>query len=547
MNDPIHGQRLVFAVWDHNRVLKNSLIGNYEVDIQRIYSEKDHCIKHMWLALSNVEKDLNEIMGYIKVSMSVTGESDDQVELDVEPIASITKEKKVLMPPHIERKTYQLTIELIQGRNLKPVDGKTVDSYIGVEFGQIYIKTDPVMKTTTPTYGDRVYLPLALPAVTDNIVIRIGDFNFIQKQEILGSYYININKLLKGDGVVGKDICQPHLGQKKLKVTDPQWINFYGPQMEASNEEQKNVHQFFPELATYYVGSILARIKVTPDSNPERKTEKMAKREMNIEKKPTHYYAITAKITAALNLFDKDKKYAISIRVGMDEVKTDFVKCKNGFCFWGVEKVMYAAVEENQIMPDIFVYLIDDERKSMCYLRYTPKEGEILEDKWVNFKPDLAVVKIQSEEAGYLKIGLSMEKANRLGQFVTKRIVSPLARIFDENKRNGKVVVELISAESLIPLDDDGTSDPFFLFSFMQTEKQSSRKQDTLNPIFFEKVVLDVEVPDEEGCPPIIVNVYDKDKMSRDFIGTAFIDVGDGLKDKSIVYGDRNRPRPRWF
>ena len=44
----------MFSVWNHNVVLQDSLIGNYEVDIQRIYSEKNHSINHMWLALSNV-------------------------------------------------------------------------------------------------------------------------------------------------------------------------------------------------------------------------------------------------------------------------------------------------------------------------------------------------------------------------------------------------------------------------------------------------------------------------------------------------------------
>ena len=73
----------MFSVWDHNKILQDSLIGRYEVDIQRIYSEKEHSIEHMWLALSNMEKDFNEITGYIKVSMSILGEEDTNVELSV--------------------------------------------------------------------------------------------------------------------------------------------------------------------------------------------------------------------------------------------------------------------------------------------------------------------------------------------------------------------------------------------------------------------------------------------------------------------------------
>ena len=43
------------------------------------------------------------------------------------------------------------------------------------------------------------------------------------------------------------------------------------------------------------------------------------------------------------------------------------------------------------------------------------------------------------------------------------------------------------------------------------------------------------------------MNAYDQDKLSKDFIGTTFIDVGDGLKEKSVVYGDKERPKPKWF
>lgn len=57
------------------------------------------------------------------------------------------------------------------------------------------------------------------------------------------------------------------------------------------------------------------------------------------------FYNITAKITGALNLFDKNKKYKIMVRVGSEEISTDYVKCKNGFCLWANEKVMTITIE----------------------------------------------------------------------------------------------------------------------------------------------------------------------------------------------------------
>lgn len=79
-----------------------------------------------------MEKKFTEITGYVKISASMLGEADMSVELQVEPISSITKEKKVLVPPQIERKTYQIIVDVLEGKNIKPADGTTVDSYVGV-------------------------------------------------------------------------------------------------------------------------------------------------------------------------------------------------------------------------------------------------------------------------------------------------------------------------------------------------------------------------------------------------------------------------------
>ena len=41
-----------------------------------------------------------------------------------------------------------------------------------------------------------------------------------------------------------------------------QWINLYGPQLKTNNKKQKNIQQFFPQLAPYYVGSLLMKISI---------------------------------------------------------------------------------------------------------------------------------------------------------------------------------------------------------------------------------------------------------------------------------------------
>ena len=41
-------------------------------------------------------------------------------------------------------------------------------------------------------------------------------------------------------------------------------------------------------------------------------------------------------------------------------METDYEEAVNGFCGWNVKKTMTVTVYENQLIPDVFIYLIDD-------------------------------------------------------------------------------------------------------------------------------------------------------------------------------------------
>jgi hypothetical protein len=44
----------------------------------------------------------------------------------------------------------------------------------------------------------------------------------------------------------------------------------------------------------------------------------------------------------------------------------------NGFCTWNSEKSMGVAFYENQLLPDIFIYLVNEKNEKVCFLRYFP-------------------------------------------------------------------------------------------------------------------------------------------------------------------------------
>lgn len=64
-------------------------------------------------------------------------------------------------------------------------------------------------------------------------------------------------------------------------------------------------------------------------------------------------------------------------------------------------------------------------------------------------------------------------------------ISSNMRKAFGMSRPRGRIVVELICGQGLIPLDDEGVSDPFFSFSYNMCEQLSSVKPQTLNPVYY--------------------------------------------------------------
>ena len=60
--------------------LKDAIIGYYEFDLSYIYLMNDHALLHKWIVMSNPEsEEFGEVTGYLKLSVTISGESDTQV------------------------------------------------------------------------------------------------------------------------------------------------------------------------------------------------------------------------------------------------------------------------------------------------------------------------------------------------------------------------------------------------------------------------------------------------------------------------------------
>lgn len=157
-------QKLKLEIFDDKTIGSDALIGDFELDVMNIYQAEKHCYFHKWLALSNFEKGLSEIKGYIMISANVVTAGDDALELtDYQPSESPGSEPKVLMPPNLETKPWQMKISLIRAEDLIKMDLiGSIDCYLSFQYAGANINTEVIKDNRNPVWGKNIFVKLSL-------------------------------------------------------------------------------------------------------------------------------------------------------------------------------------------------------------------------------------------------------------------------------------------------------------------------------------------------------------------------------------------------
>ena len=143
----------------------------------RVYSEKRHTIENQWIALFNPESsNFSEITGNLKLSISVQGPGDEQVQL-TENAALDDPNQLVMMPAQIKKEYKQLKIRFITAYGLPKMDRfGTIDAYVYTEFMGKKMQTQPqTAKDNRVTIEQEFWLPVQWPMATDRLVLSVWD------------------------------------------------------------------------------------------------------------------------------------------------------------------------------------------------------------------------------------------------------------------------------------------------------------------------------------------------------------------------------------
>ena len=117
--DILDSSKILIEVYDYHNFKRENYFGIQEFDFEYIYSQKDHCIKNIWIALANPEsKDITKINGYLKLSISILSTEDEKIEL----VPDINSDSNCLLPPQIKITYKQLEIYIFKGEHFPDME-----------------------------------------------------------------------------------------------------------------------------------------------------------------------------------------------------------------------------------------------------------------------------------------------------------------------------------------------------------------------------------------------------------------------------------------
>jgi hypothetical protein len=466
------------------------------------------------------------------------------------------------------------------------------------------IKADS-RRAMQPVFNYELWYPVAVPSMCSKVKLSCWDHDE------------------KGSEMVGQITGDLKLMQRAHHNTlEVQWYNLYGShelkQDSALNNLKKlggeikkgiktltgveiNWYKFYndvPDLAPSYKGRMLVQFRMEKDrplkyaeddvepfrrkikscpieSFPEDEEYKLKVLVVSGTELPA-FASMAALTTGNVTKIGDHQKLKVKVVMGINELCTSEAKHEKGVCRWNEEMesdVMHLPKDRSQL-PDIFVYLVSEAGRPVCWHRIKAAEitqrgvggekdtyatiGFDNKAEWVYMKEDKAIDCLEPGEfpgSILMKIGFGLVAECKATKSAWKQALADATRF-----TNYQVRVHLYQARNIPPANSNGLSDPFVSVQFMGQQKCTKVVKETLFPTWYETVIFsDVSIAtanDFEYAPMINFRVFDREGLGLQMphlklgkVGEKAGNLGNKLTEIKGLGGlkkfgrDRNRPR----
>ena len=259
---------LKLSIYDGSEIYtKNQLIGDFKFDLVTIYYKEHHELYQQWVALTNILKNYQNVFGYLKVSIVILANKDEQYIHPEYQDISISNEQSlsdVMIPNGVVSHPHILKAKIYELDKLPIMDKltKSSDPYVKVYFAGKSNKTKVYKKCLDCQIHEELRMPVMEPLLTDTIIIHVHDHDFSAgSDDVIGTIRLSYN-----------EIKTKYNGTRQAF-----WAHMYGAPDGASGKLANKMNEGISgqHEASCFRGSVLLGLDVEKTSTAHAKLERV--------------------------------------------------------------------------------------------------------------------------------------------------------------------------------------------------------------------------------------------------------------------------------
>jgi hypothetical protein len=481
----------------------------------------------------------------------------------------------VLVPPRVTQKQSFLVVTIYRVEDLPDMDYSMmmhggIDGYVRAYFaGQDVLETKKVTvkgsENLSVTFNQELWFPVLLPTMSDNIFISVWDWDMTTADQLVAN------------------ILQP-MSFKQVQRYPNQfrhlWANLYGPPVGYDADSAPlRLMQNHPAHASTYRGRLLLSARVE-DGLQSVNDDAHVRNLLNASVSPRMktytlraalFYGTEIPVFSSITNWNQSSRMSLKISIGPHSVESSRASNAAGICHFNqyIDVVDVELPEDLDQVPDVFVHLVRqtmNESRCICFARFRAQDlfcdapdklKTIASPKWVVLNEDKVLDDLKDHDfTGNILMNLRLEDAERKGRS-EEEVAQQWRQYASTTVQYMKYVlfVHVFQGKCLPATDFDGLLDPYVKVVCVGSEGQVSTRMSTRDPCFYETVVLDVELPQNERfLPKVSLQVYDWDRYDADdYVGGLKFSLVDFPQMSSSEYskirasGEYSAPRPKWY
>lgn len=452
-----------------------------------------------------------------------------------------------------------------------------------------------------PQFFCEIWYPVSIPTTTNIIKMSVWDQD-IAEYELIGNVITKISDIKQGRGpgrYVADDMrwynvygapefkTDTNIGQNLKKAAGAMRKGF---KLAAGEQDWKLWYNNVPEKAPAYKGRVLASFRMerkrpskrdTPEIRPFLRSlmsskisrEQVDAEVLNMESKsiPTDEYCLHAIVVCgsdmpqfmSLKTLGTSQKMRVRISVGLNSLTTAERSNEQGSCRWNVRlsQDSIALPHDPQQIPDLFIYLLKEDERPVCFKRIKASELLAVEDPfsqpahWFLLSEDKSIDCLNEDEFPgtiLIKLGFGLRKKFALEPEIVE--AWNRAERVCRNATPYQLRVHVYQGAELPSADSNGLCDPFIQVSFLGKKLKTKTIKKTLYPAYYQTLVFnDVSICDFDGfqfASQITFRLFDQDPAGTEYLGTFPLPLSDS--EAVFVSADHNiaginLPEPKWF